>query len=544
MAVTEKHNGRPARSTSLVPGMTPKRLPWLDGMASQAVSVVPHNDNPSPTTRSFGRKPSILTVPNRTAAAYTTADSIVRVPEYAPALRKKLTSPRTERRLLAVGSPLESSPSPVTRHRMAQSRRQFTAQQPTFHPSSISHESQKNLSFAGSFHPGSGTGAFNEYRARADSLASVPDHLEPSSASEPSDLPLERNMATAINSPVVISRVQMSPFRPRPGRNAFERTGDRRMSNAIEDLEVMVQEAVETADDTMDHDQVEEIYDIIEDARQTIQDAFSNSTKHLLATSSPLPVSGSSHEWEEHGSYPKALSHPRLGRTPTVPLPQTQRNIVEDPSELVSPQVQVDMQRGPTSMDWACYPHRGSDRTNSSSSSSGSNRTGHSRLGSRNDLLLPPDPTQTTLREHVGFVLRPVARDHSRGRPHRRITRDEAVRSRKPHRHTRLQSLISSDRKARSKTVSRRKRHNVSETSVLEESFNEEHIPPRQYDNNQAHQHTVNLRRHHRRQPIARNWSTGKKRLTAIIACLNTSLLGIIIGVYVSGPIRCKSCDL
>jgi hypothetical protein len=52
----------------------------------------------------------------------------------------------------------------------------------------------------------------------------------------------------------------------------------------------------------------------------------------------------------------------------------------------------------------------------------------------------------------------------------------------------------------------------------------------------QSHHHTFNLRRHHRKQPIARNWRTGKKRLTAAIACINTALLGIIVGIYASAP--------
>lgn len=37
---------------------------------------------------------------------------------------------------------------------------------------------------------------------------------------------------------------------------------------------------------------------------------------------------------------------------------------------------------------------------------------------------------------------------------------------------------------------------------------------------------------HHRRQPIARNWTTARKRVTALIVCLNTALIGFIIGIY------------
>ena len=39
---------------------------------------------------------------------------------------------------------------------------------------------------------------------------------------------------------------------------------------------------------------------------------------------------------------------------------------------------------------------------------------------------------------------------------------------------------------------------------------------------------------HHRRQPIARNWSTRRKRFTAAVTCLNTALIGMLVGIYVS----------
>jgi MFS family permease len=48
----------------------------------------------------------------------------------------------------------------------------------------------------------------------------------------------------------------------------------------------------------------------------------------------------------------------------------------------------------------------------------------------------------------------------------------------------------------------------------------------------------ISLLRNHRRQPIARNWSSGRKRFTAAIACLNTALLGIIVGIY-AGMVPC-----
>lgn len=45
--------------------------------------------------------------------------------------------------------------------------------------------------------------------------------------------------------------------------------------------------------------------------------------------------------------------------------------------------------------------------------------------------------------------------------------------------------------------------------------------------------HDISLGRHHHRQPIAREWPTYKKRTTALIACLNTVFIGLIVGIYV-----------
>ena len=41
--------------------------------------------------------------------------------------------------------------------------------------------------------------------------------------------------------------------------------------------------------------------------------------------------------------------------------------------------------------------------------------------------------------------------------------------------------------------------------------------------------------RYHRRQPIAREWNTHRKRISATIACMNTVFVGLIAGIYVSG---------
>ena len=326
--------------------------------------------------------------------------------------------------------------------------------------------------------------------------------------------------------------------------------GDRRISNAIGGLEDMVQEAVEIADDTADHGQVEEIYKIIEDAKNAIKEASGEPVRHLMLRGLPLPASGSSHEWEDHGGYQRDLSPPRPSRTPPSPPLVTQRNIMEDSVDLVPSQAQIDLPRGSASVDWAYHPYQSPSSTSFSSSHSSSDGRGRSRLSTRSDFLLPLDPTQAAPREHVDFVLRSTPRDHSRGRPHRRVIRDRTVHNQKPHRHCRLRSLSisSSDRDARSRSASEHRRRSSSQSGPPEESFDEEDIPPRQYGETlrvreQVRKHTFSLRRHHHRQPIARNWGTGKKRLAAIIACINTALLSIIIGVYVSDLTSCKVFD-
>ena len=44
--------------------------------------------------------------------------------------------------------------------------------------------------------------------------------------------------------------------------------------------------------------------------------------------------------------------------------------------------------------------------------------------------------------------------------------------------------------------------------------------------------HGFSLSRSHRRAPIARDWSPFRKRFVATVACINTTLLGLIIGIY------------
>ena len=44
--------------------------------------------------------------------------------------------------------------------------------------------------------------------------------------------------------------------------------------------------------------------------------------------------------------------------------------------------------------------------------------------------------------------------------------------------------------------------------------------------------HGFSLSRSHRRRPIARDWSTSRKRFVATVTCITTSLMGLILGIY------------
>ena len=61
---------------------------------------------------------------------------------------------------------------------------------------------------------------------------------------------------------------------------------------------------------------------------------------------------------------------------------------------------------------------------------------------------------------------------------------------------------------------------------------------PNDYDLKDRHHFSIrepkgfSLSRSHRRKPIARDWSTGRKRLVAAVTCITTALMGLILGIY------------
>ncbi|KAH9863763.1 hypothetical protein J1614_009695 [Plenodomus biglobosus] len=503
------------------PLSTAKRLPWLDNKTSRAVFVVPLDgqisgqDTPSPSTRPSSHKASVAAVPKR----ITTTVSIV---------KRKSVAPHTT---IRKPSAADSSPSPVTRQRISQIRGVSSTTKPPSISGTIRRAStslntpHKRLSVARQ----NDSEQLRDPRPRPDSLAPILDHLKQSETTESHESPSDH--VTTASPPPIVSRVQVSPTQPAPGRTAFERIRDRRISNAVDDLEDMVQEAVEIADETADHGQVEEIYDIIEGAKNAIQDASGEPTRRL-ANSAPArrssKYSTGVDELAENSLRsahdPQRPSHPR--RTPPPAPP------VEEPP--YSPH-RSQQQRLSASHDWA-YPNGPylDDRSPTASlpSSEDINEQHHLIFSTASNLLLPPPTAQATARDHVDLVLRPRVRDHShsRGRARRRVRGDSNHR---PRRHQHRKSYGSD----RSVSRSRHRQQPISDSSHDGTSFDEEDQPEQRSKteltvHDSTHRHTFNLHRHHRRQPIARNWSTGKKRITAIIACINTALLGIIIGVY------------
>src|SRR5690242_4285477 len=244
----------------------------------------------------------------------------------------------------------------------------------------------------------------------------------------------ERDFIAAMATPIVVTRLQTTPSCPRPGRSAFERLENSKTSNAVEGLENMVQEAMDIAEHAEHDGQVEEIYEIIEGARKAINQAVVD-PRHLMITSSPLSASASSDMSEEYGRYPRVSTHPKPVSSPTLLV---QRNTTQDSENQVLQQVQVDLEQGSATVDWAYQP-RDSPASVTSSSERSTTHGGRSGFRTRSDLLLPPDPSRPATRDHIDLVLRPI-RDHSRGRPYKRATRDKIMRKRQPHRHHRLQS--------------------------------------------------------------------------------------------------------
>jgi hypothetical protein len=392
------------------PHTTVKQLLWLDGKDSRNVNTTPAQrpasaaSSPSPSTHPSNRKSPVPDAPKSTV----------------------LAKPR-------MPSQIDSSPSPAVRHQLSQARRAYKVsppllRRPPSHRPSVSHEQQKRLSIIQ--HQNNDTEADNlrNVRPRFDSLAPVPDLLE---WTDTSDSMFPGGVASS-TSPEVVSRVHMSPSQPAPNRTAFERVGERRIGDAIEGLEDMVQETIGIADETADRRQLDNMYDIIEEARAAIQEVSVD----------PTPKS----------------------------------SVLVGNVRLEIPDIPTGPHRELTSFDWA-YPenHRRQDSSSSTPSSSDLEDQRHARFGTQSDLLLPPQPIQANSREHVDFVLRPIARDQSRGRSRHRFNGDSAA----PVRRQRYRHSSTTTSNSRSG----RRQHMTSSFSQNESSFEEEHLSTNPYGN-------------------------------------------------------------
>lgn len=542
---------------SLEPRTTWKKLPWLDGKSSLATSPTASTTplplqpsrisrvqaSPSPRCLSPAKPPSLSPLSRHPIDAPIEPAPIVRAVIPSPASRRDRKVSHSERR---TSSPELGSPAAMARR--SQPRHPSVlryAPPPRSHRPSISHEPRQRLSIV---HVEKQEDASDDIRPQADSLAPVPDHLDrfetPNSSYRP-----RRDKTYTGSSPRIINSVELSPAQPIPRPSAFEKVSQRRLSNTIEGLEDLVQEAVVTANDTTDPAQVEEIYDIIEDARNAIQDASGDPTHGLARTVSPLDASSSSEVISDSssGSFeessPQLVSQPESSRTPPAAPIRAHRRGARDLSPLSHPQ-NVE-QRGSEAVDWAYqtkkYRPQGTPSSSSSDLDDSSDQT-HSRLSAQSDPLLPPNPVQTSPRDRIDWVLRPArSSSHSRGRPRHRCSNDSesATGKRCPHRTVRGKDDGSRIRR-------KGKLHRPTSPSESDASFDEEDLQATArgrriggygdelHIRDQARHHTFSLRRYHRRQPIARNWRTVKKRITAVIACINTALLGIIAGIYVS----------
>jgi hypothetical protein len=549
------------------PISTRKRLPWLDGKSSQTVSstgsvrksgVIPRPVTASPKRPEITQaKPSPLSksaLPSipKTAKPTGSAPTII-LADSAPVLpRRSLITP-TERRVLSMGA---ATPNPVlnrtlTQHRRDSVHRKNSSPLRDTKTPKLSLSSKRRsavlisepIGIDGSL-PDQEQTPFGDPTSRRGSIAAITPHLERFTTPNSFQPTIQRNFLTPSPPLQVIRSAEISPSHPKPNKTPFENVNTRKTSNAIEGLEDMVQEAVDIIEDTKSQDQVEEIYEIIEAATNSIQQVSVAPIQRLMETSSPLEVSGSSEA--EISSYESS------DETPIVPKKASfvarQGSMLCNPSRL--------QQRGYNAIDWAYQnsldladrpptPSLASSYTNSDL-----NERGRSRYSTRSDLLLPPQPAQTAPRDHVDFVIRPlVARSHSRGRSRRRKGSSFECGARRRHRRSFRNSEDNSRHRSRSC------RHQSSSYSQNDPSFDEEDIHIRRHRlsglrqnkhelsvREQVHHHTFGIHRNHRRQPIARNWSSGKKRITATIACINTALLGIIIGIYVSSScIKCPT---
>ena len=385
-------------------------------------------------------------------------------------------------------------------------------------------------------------------RSRKPSLVPVPAHLE-----EPLP-PRTRNSPRKLSVASKHSVPRSHPVSPThaPVQNPFEKAEVAwRLDKAIEGLENLVQEAVLTAEDAADRGQLKEVTELIEDATNTIRDAASIPERHLMATGSPFKLcslldSDSSvssvtslsssgfysppahrrryHRHSHHRDDPKVKLNHYEGHLDTQ---RFKRDTLEP--------VQQKKPRGSVAIDWA---YRGAPQLLHEESSLSSESSDFSVSRRR-----------TGYRTHSAEPLVPQLAKHpnkSFDAPSPRQTPLDSSHSRSQRKPVHLESPVSGFRVHNRDTHQHKNRHRHGSPSSDSLSDDEEYhrlkersFPSRKKHRDelqireQIHRHAFGIARHHRRSPIARNWSTRKKRITAVLACFNTALLGMIVGIYV-----------
>lgn len=474
-----------------------KKLPWLDGKSSLATSPAAST---SPPARSDSQSlspvsPHPIESPNGSTAILEEND-----------LYTTPAKPHTLRHRGSVSFNFSEGPVPTTARHV-----------PSHVPSAASHGPAKRLSIV----------SMHDERPRADSLAPIPDHLERTETPVSITKPLSAHAHTS-SPPHIVKTVQISPTQPTPKPGPLKCVNPHQLSNTVEGLEGIVQEAVLTAEDTNDPEQVAQLYAIVENAKNAIQGALVDPSENLMMKTSPLAAS----EYYDGSDCSSDSSVEEVAHIvkPTHPIPVPKHQI-----------------KGSESFDWA-YNHDGNPKqyTNHSPVLSTNlynvdRRHSPSRYSTQSPLLLPRQTPQLSP-SRIDHVIQPAHTvQDSRGRSQRRDS--------EPGTRQRRSRKGSHSHHERSISLRRMSRQNHNGFTSYDKSFEEDdlHAAGRPHgirrngssplERGGGNEHIFNLRRFRRRQPIARNWRTSKKRLTATIACINTALLGIIVGIYVSNGV-------
>lgn len=391
------------------------------------------------------------------------------------------------------------------------------------------------------------------------------------------------------------STMPASPLSSIPGRKPSFTVPDPEggLRRAITGLEDLMQEAISVAKDAAEHKKPEEVSEILEEAAIALRRASTAGLRNRarMEQLEPLPVSDSelnssdessmysddgssvdgylSHESSRTvltaGTHPSQVlvsaPYAKGGRPPRSDRAEVIESVAGTPPRFYNPPSVESITR-----DFA-YPApksnelRRRSRSSASLSSIDANtsfRRAKTGLGTQHvNFPIEPAATLSPRREQVDHVLRPVPTQQAV---------DEHIQQ-----HSRLSSL-NHEEAGQVETQPRPRRRRKPERDFAQAQERSRQQPAKELDYGlepykpdprstdekrhggdvdlstnevglrRKHHFSIrgkegfSLSRHHRHQPVARNWRTSRKRITAAIACTNTGLLGYIIGVYVGCP--------